>query len=506
MLELKMTQMVLTEVLEGPDIAVNGAGSLLATFTTLFDHSRPDTAKSSATAMPPPTANGVSKSIRGSVFGRNKSVRESAVSTTTLGRRSNETTRTPAIAVTDDDFRPPPTSHSNISISRSTSKRLQKQPSRKSIRNSTRIVPNPNIESADTNVTTKNINASAPATSAQHVPPSTIGPNTTNEVGLAVSSDMPHTSQTHDSSIYTEHETADTTHVYQAFPPKLSPPDDERFALSMLFKIWLIVASLYRRATLFDDAHGAVEEVFKQAKRIEALVAARDSSAHAFEEPGWAGMKSVEELWADAYSERGYLVLAQENPHEALDYFESALSHVPSHLAATVGLADILLDIYAQKITPRPDGGAVAHAQVMSPHDLAVRPSKPILASIPSAASRKQAGPAPTTSPTSVATSAISTTSPANLAIPTDGPTPAPTGRDTSPETLDRLAARDRAYALLSAVTKLGDGWDSSEAWFALARAYEESGQIEKAQECLWWVVELEEKRPVRHWRCVGGG
>lgn len=71
---------------------------------------------------------------------------------------------------------------------------------------------------------------------------------------------------------------------------------------------------------------------------------------------------------------------------------------------------------------------------------------------------------------------------------------------------VDRLAARDRAYALLSGLTRLGTGWNDSDAWFALARAYEESGQPDKAKEVLWWCVELEEARGVRDWRCLGGG
>jgi hypothetical protein len=75
-----------------------------------------------------------------------------------------------------------------------------------------------------------------------------------------------------------------------------------------------------------------------------------------------------------------------------------------------------------------------------------------------------------------------------------------------SPPVLNRLAARDRAFGLLSTLTKLGPGWDYSEAWYALARAYEESGQIEKTKEVLWWCVELEETHPVRSWKNVGLG
>ena len=75
-----------------------------------------------------------------------------------------------------------------------------------------------------------------------------------------------------------------------------------------------------------------------------------------------------------------------------------------------------------------------------------------------------------------------------------------------TPENLNRLAARDRAYGLLSNLTKLGTAWDDSEAWFALARASELSGQVEKSKEILWWCVELEDRRPIRSWRNITAG
>lgn len=71
---------------------------------------------------------------------------------------------------------------------------------------------------------------------------------------------------------------------------------------------------------------------------------------------------------------------------------------------------------------------------------------------------------------------------------------------------VDRLASRDRAYGLLSNLTKLGTGWNNSDAWFALARAHEESGQLDKAKDVLWWCVELEEGMGVREWGCVNTG
>lgn len=77
---------------------------------------------------------------------------------------------------------------------------------------------------------------------------------------------------------------------------------------------------------------------------------------------------------------------------------------------------------------------------------------------------------------------------------------------DPSPPELYRIAARDRAYGLLAALTRLGHAWDHSAAWLALARAYEEGGQVERAKQALWWTVELEDTRPVRRWEEIGPG
>lgn len=82
----------------------------------------------------------------------------------------------------------------------------------------------------------------------------------------------------------------------------------------------------------------------------------------------------------------------------------------------------------------------------------------------------------------------------------------APPHKATSLPLVDRLAARDRAYGLLSGLTRLGSGWDYSEAWFVMARAHEEGGEEERAKEALWWCVELEEGRGVRGWGDGGGG
>jgi hypothetical protein len=93
-----------------------------------------------------------------------------------------------------------------------------------------------------------------------------------------------------------------------------------------------------------------------------------------------------------------------------------------------------------------------------------------------------------------------------DAATPSQSPDPPNAPPVSTTALLERLAARDRAYSLLSGLTKLGTGWNYSEAWFALARAHEEAGQLDKVRDALWWCVELEEGKGVRNWDCIVPG
>jgi len=146
---------------------------------------------------------------------------------------------------------------------------------------------------------------------------------------------------------------------------------------------------------------------------------------------------------------------------------------LPDHLQATIGLSSILLDIYCRVIPSE---------KLEYPTDVALKQAPPTIRHISSAAPK-----------------------PGSSQFLGSAPDP-PRTADLDPLELYRLARRDRACGLLTSLTKLGSGWDCSEAWFVLARAYEESGQIDKAKEALWWTVELEDTKPVRHWRNVSPG
>lgn len=160
--------------------------------------------------------------------------------------------------------------------------------------------------------------------------------------------------------------------------------------------------------------------------------------------------------------------------------------HYPDHPRATVGLANLLLDIWDETLPPEPAQPKLETN--LSSLSLVSQPSKP----------------AEITRPGEAAAAALPNGSAETK--PQSASRPTPSSKKEAAKSINRLAARDRAYGLLSTLTKLGSSWDNSEAWFALARVYEAGGQIEKAKEVLWWCVELEDRRPVRHWSNLGSG
>lgn len=61
---------------------------------------------------------------------------------------------------------------------------------------------------------------------------------------------------------------------------------------------------------------------------------------------------------------------------------------------------------------------------------------------------------------------------------------------------------RYRAEQMLDTVTKLS-GWDLSEAWLLLGEAWEKMNDLKNAKKAYLYAIELENTRPVRHWRNV---
>ena len=180
--------------------------------------------------------------------------------------------------------------------------------------------------------------------------------------------------------------------------------------------------------------------------------------------------------------QKGDLASALDHPFEAMSHYEQALDHFPDHAEGIIGLSNLLMDIYEEKMP--------------------AEEPQPLLAPMPTSSGSLISDPTLETRPSKRPTTAKSTLANAGRELP---PSAAPP-RDPTPAQLNRLAARDRAYMLLSNLTKLGTGYDNAEAWYTLARAHELSKEVSKAKQSLWWVVELENSRSMRPWSVVSPG
>ena len=166
-----------------------------------------------------------------------------------------------------------------------------------------------------------------------------------------------------------------------------------------------------------------------------------------------------------------------------MEHFEEALTRYLDHPKATIVLADLLLDIWDKKI-----------------------PSEPAQEDVDVNASMQSLLAETLNNQNKALNKARSKSRDTKEDLPKPQNNQPRWASNEEPRYLNQLAARDRAYGLLSALTKRGSSWDNSEAWYVLGRAYEAGGQINKLREVLWWCIELEDRRPIRHWSNIGSG
>ena len=512
LIETKISHLALLKVIEGPEESVNASGQLLGLYGKLFVSKPKDETKKAEPqpSSPPASAAGTYKSLRGSILGLPKGRRKSRLPSSGVESSSIGSLTTahygyngPATGIITDEDRtalPQDFNHSRAFLGRQESNKLRKRTSRKSM--------------ASGNASRTGSSSNSSSTQGQHLLslhlPSRhrqgVRPNSNNsyqpaisedvreatpsdQIGLAMTHDLPSASitpaingnshgalQTISSAaenmdrknpnqvpiapkpppFATSKATSTNSTISIKHPePLYLPHIQQRRDLSILVKIWLFISSLYRHASMIPDAQAATSEAKSQVELIEQSIAAHEgSSAENFSSPGYGGLKSCGQLWADVLCEQAKVYKGQKDIEKASETYENALGHDPDHLKSTVGLSKILLDIYA---------GPAPEEETRTPDD--------VPASMPTLATPL---PAKSTNKSSDTT--------------------------TTPDLLSRLAARDRAYGLLSALTKSGQGWDSSSSWFALSKAYELSGQIEKAIEAAEWVCTLENGKGIRPW------
>ncbi|KAI0099678.1 hypothetical protein GGR51DRAFT_564923 [Nemania sp. FL0031] len=531
-IEVKMTQLALLELLEGPEVAVNASQELLVLYTRLFGpmQFKPLAVVSKPSSEVPKSSAGTLRSIRGSIFG-NKSDKganqprrrntvnseKSSVPSERPQTVGNHASMTPTIEITKGNGstgEPPrstrPTSvrgRQPESVRRNSLKKRDGSAHQQRAHSSSGVLrepvgidgePYPTADGAPATTQLRSWSSMSSTTSQQSFSKGRgllrFDSSVSSNKGSINGSDLPA--------------------LYSLSSPSPLPvirfPEDqlERQRRTLLVKVWIMIASFYRGSKMYSDARDAIREAKKLVDDLEVEISKDVSGSVTPRNPGWGGKICLEELVGDVQAEMGLLAADEGTPYVSRAYFEEALMHYPDHPSAIVGLSNILLDIYSEVLPPPPAipniNGEPAPGETSNGATKAKKPTpeKPKASYLLPAT--------PLGLGTSIHQSSVASDTQGKRLPTQETPEltntdklPAPYKADSLP-LIDRLAARDRAYGLLSGLTKLGKGWNYSDAWFALARAHEESGQTDKAKEALWWCVELEEGMGVRDWHCAG--
>lgn len=470
MIELKMTQLAILEVNNSPREAVDASQELFHLFTRLFAYVEKPGAKAGPPSTPPkplPTTSfrikdrSVQIPVQRPAVMRAMHLRKPAVA-------ESSKSKSPHLSSIIEDHHQEGSSHAQLvknwdldSIS-SYRKRQNHDCTLldESYRLDTPPEPDAKIGIALSNYVssrpTTPITASSPSNPLRNIPSATENMNRRNPNTHPVPP-TPNLSQPN------RHPNLAREVISPGLPSIHYPPEQwERLSTCLLLRIWCFIADLYLKAGRPHDAEFANNEAMYHLNVIKAIIINEDGGSSVnFATPRFGDSRSCDTLNAEisvvlgAISQQHY-----KNPGHARVLYEAALVQDPRHLRAIVGLSNLLLEY---SVAP------IVEPQPYTPFP--VPRSVPTLATLPSAEDDQSNDPLNATPP------------PGNL--------------------MDRIAARDRAYGLLSAVTKTGAGWDDPDAWLALAVAHLNIGEHEKAMQALKWVEDLGNKKGVRAWDSV---
>ncbi|CCU76693.1 /filamentation protein [Blumeria hordei DH14] len=532
LLDVKMTQLALIEVLEGPEVAVNACDELLSLFAKLFGDIKEN--RTPVDQLPAMSNQSIGP-IKGSLFGC--SARRVNTNTDSLMARpaspKTKITKTPKIQVTGEDI---PAAAQKSTGGNEPSQRTDSQV------NSIKFLKNNINEShrnEETNFTTSQYqedktqvrmaedqesktmiesvkdqisdNFTGKECHPQGQMFGAINPESSGKDYLAMQSKVVTEDPKIRHHIQENQGVRSLDHSWLNPAVRFSKDQQRRRKLAILIKVWLMISGLYRRASFYEDAHGAINEAHQLMSEIDTSIVKEMRGSQSVLGAGLSLRKSTGEVWGDIYAELGYITIAEKSHHSALMHFETALTHFRDHPSAIVGLSGILIDIYTQELLPPPSIPTITPPDNIFPSsstsNVTVRQSlKSSL--ISQRSSTIQIAPArPLGFPVTIKSSITAERQPKHVDLGSGTCVSREfSHKDPSTFFLDRLAARDRAFGLLRTLTNTGVSWNCSEAWFALARAYEESGQLEKTREALWRCVELEESKGVRSWGVAGSG
>lgn len=340
-LEVKITQLTLVEVLEGPEVAVNSSDELLNLYTRLFgDPQQAVTAPlPSAPLRPPPKSSaGTIKSIKGSIFGRShRSVRKSL--TAPIREEKSGSDATPQAIQTTANPPAPTIQVTNESGGEAKQhNRLEKQPKiEKRLRRKSSAATRTRSISAGRRSTITNPPAVVDGDEF-YTPPSDSqdrgqwidNDQRASQVGVAISDDTTINNSQQAMQQPLPPKSQQMAHKEKSLKPASSDPakaQDTRLPnvtaytsstspatrfpkrqqklrrTSILVKVWLLISGFYRRASMYDDARGAIAEAQKLVQTVEAEISSDTTGTLSTSKSGWGGGKSVNELWGDVFSE-----------------------------------------------------------------------------------------------------------------------------------------------------------------------------------------------------------
>lgn len=324
-LEVKMTQLALVELLEGPKVAVNASVELLTLYSRLFGvpHEKP-VFNAPKTRDVPKSSAGTLRSIKGSIFHRHGHERTSR---TRHSMAHSEKTLTvpgtrPQTAQTDETLGP--------SISQIATNGTEGRQSRKSV-SATRGGELPggklhSLRKRESSGSRQRAVSSGPVSQQPSVVDGDAyftpceDPSTSSHDFFTVASKRyPSGGKPSDANGSAKPSLAgisvDQLEPHPVLLPAIQFSEEyhTRRRTAILIQVWLMTAGFYRRAGMYDDAQAAVVEAHKLVQSLEADVSKnttglqagsiQDVSTVSLKHAGWAGKKSVEELWGDVWSE-----------------------------------------------------------------------------------------------------------------------------------------------------------------------------------------------------------
>lgn len=333
-LEVKMTHLAILEIKEGPRVAVNASLELLTLYQRLFGSIQAQQKLAPPKTSNPPATSATFRTIKSGIFNR-RSMRPASVTAAKPVEESTESrpqtaqttaTRAPAIQVTQEHGSPNTTRSRRKSASyekrsestgRHSMRRRNTSGSRPRASSSGPVPHAVTVVDGEPYYTPMGeghgLQASDFFSSAQSRNPLSRPSSAINAPGvsrtISQSSDysMPRAKPADMAGI-----ALDGMEPAGAMLPMIQfdKEHEKRRRGAVLMKIWLMISGFYRRAEMFEDAKGAVAEAQKIAQSIEADaskesgdVGKKSSGSASLRDPGWAGKKSIEELWADVWCE-----------------------------------------------------------------------------------------------------------------------------------------------------------------------------------------------------------